>query len=171
MYEAISTVVGTVATQPVIRELPGGEQVLTFRMASTSRRLDRSSGEWVDNGTLFLTVSCWRKLVAGVDASIGRGDPIIAYGQLRTNEYRTRDGVDRRDLEMRASVIGPDLSRCTAVVHRWRQAANAGEAGMGNTAGHSGADGREHGGDGQQVDAEISAQAPPRTPDHEPVDA
>ncbi|CCF62111.1 single-stranded DNA-binding protein [Nocardia cyriacigeorgica] len=171
MYETFSTVVGTVATQPVTRELPGGEQVLTFRMASTSRRLDRDSGDWVDSGTLFLTVSCWRKLVAGVQASIGRGDPIIAHGQLRTNEYRTRDGVDRRDLEMRASAIGPDLSRCTAVVRRRHQAAHAEEPGMGNTAGHSGADGREHGGDGQQVAAEISAQAPPRTPDHEPVGA
>ncbi|MFE3445351.1 single-stranded DNA-binding protein [Nocardia sp. NPDC059180] len=171
MYEAISTVVGTVVTPPVIRELPGGEQVLTFRMASNSRRLDHSSGEWVDGATLYLTVSCWRKLVAGVDASIGRGDPIIAHGQLRTNEYRTRDGIDRRDLEMRASAVGPDLSRCTAQVHRWRQAALTAEAGMGNTAGHSGAEGREHGGDGQQMHADISAQAPPRTPDHEPVDA
>ncbi|WP_081511817.1 single-stranded DNA-binding protein [Nocardia donostiensis] len=124
MYETIATVVGTVVTHPVKRVLAGGEQVLTFRMASNARRLDHDSGEWVDSGTLFLTVNCWRKLVAGVDASIGRGDPVIVQGQLRSNEYRTRDGVERRDLEMRANAVGPDLSRCTATVRRWRTAGN-----------------------------------------------
>lgn len=124
MYEAITTIIGTVVSHPVKRELPGGDRVLTFRLASTARRLDRDSGEWVDNGTLFLTVSCWRRLVAGVDASIHRGDPVIVQGQLRSNEYRTRDGAERRDLEMRAHTVGPDLTRCTAQVTRWGSAAN-----------------------------------------------
>ena len=39
-------------------------------------------------------------------ASIVVGDPIIAYGQLRTNEYTSRDGAERADLEMRASAVG-----------------------------------------------------------------
>ncbi|WP_328391643.1 single-stranded DNA-binding protein [Nocardia sp. NBC_00416] len=120
MYEAVATVVGTVVTEPVKRDLPSGEQMLSFRLASTARRFDRESGEWVDNGMLFLTVSCWRRLVAGVDASIHRGDPVIVQGQLRSNEYRTRDGAERRDLEMRAHTVGPDLTRCTARVVRRR---------------------------------------------------
>ncbi|RDI63769.1 single-stranded DNA-binding protein [Nocardia pseudobrasiliensis] len=118
MYEANTAVVGNVVTHPVRRSLPGGEQVVTFRMASNSRRYDRDSEAWVDNGTLYLTVNCWRRLVEGVDASIRRGDPIIAYGQLRSTEYSTRDGVQRRDLEMRASAVGPDLARCYATVVR-----------------------------------------------------
>ncbi|NKY89276.1 single-stranded DNA-binding protein [Nocardia veterana] len=118
MYEANTAVIGTVVTHPVRRSLPGGDRVLTFRMASTARRFDRDSGGWVDGGTLFLTVSCWRRLVDGVDASIRRGDPIVAYGQLRTNEYRTTDGVHRHDLEMRAIALGPDLGRCSAPVLR-----------------------------------------------------
>ncbi|WP_227980465.1 single-stranded DNA-binding protein [Nocardia spumae] len=118
MYEANTAVIGTVVTHPVRRNLPGGDQVTTFRMASTARRFDRESGGWVDSGTLFLTVSCWRRLVEGVDASLRRGDPIIAYGQLRTNEYRTKDGVHRHDLEMRATALGPDLGRCSAPVVR-----------------------------------------------------
>ncbi|WP_245672764.1 single-stranded DNA-binding protein [Aldersonia kunmingensis] len=118
MYEAHAAVVGTVITEPVRRTMRNDEEVLSFRMASNARRLDRGSGEWVDSGTLYLSVSCFRRLVDNVDASIGRGDPIIAYGQLRTNRYITRDGVERTDLEMRANAIGPDLSRCVAVVQR-----------------------------------------------------
>ncbi|MFF0495770.1 single-stranded DNA-binding protein [Nocardia aobensis] len=126
MYEANTAVIGTVVTHPVRRSLPGGEQVVSFRMASNARRFDRDTGGWVDGGTLFLTVTCWRRLVEGVDASIRRGDPVIAYGQLRTNEYRTREGVQRHDLEMRAAALGPDLGRCTAPVMRRGGTRNSG---------------------------------------------
>ena len=118
MYEAHAAIVGTVITNPVKRLLPNGDEVLSFRMASNARRHDRSSGEWVDGGTLYLSVTCWRRLVRGVGASIMRGDPIIAYGQLRTNEYTSREGVERADLEMTASAIGPDLARCIVKVER-----------------------------------------------------
>lgn len=118
MYETYGTVVGTVITDPIKRETISGEEVLSFRMASNVRRRDRESGEWVDGGTLYLTVSCWRRLVQGVGASLMKGDPIIAHGELRTNEYKTRDGEPRSDLEMRAAAIGPDLARCSARLDR-----------------------------------------------------
>ncbi|WP_207390415.1 single-stranded DNA-binding protein [Rhodococcus sp. ABRD24] len=118
MYETHGTVVGTVITDPVKRETTTGEEVMSFRMASNVRRRDRESGEWIDGGTLYLTVSCWRRLVQGVGASLMKGDPIIAHGELRTNEYKTRDGEPRSDLEMRASSVGPDLARCTAKLDR-----------------------------------------------------
>ncbi|AJW38392.1 Single-stranded DNA-binding protein [Rhodococcus sp. B7740] len=124
MYEAQCAVVGTVITNPVKRSTPTGDEVLSFRMASNARRQDRSTGEWTDGGTLYLTVTCWRRLVRGVGASLMKGDPIIAYGQLRTNEYTNRDGVERADLEMRASAVGPDLARCNVSIHRTRAVAS-----------------------------------------------
>ncbi|MFC4127461.1 single-stranded DNA-binding protein [Nocardia rhizosphaerae] len=139
MYEANATVIGTVVTHPVRRELAGGEQVLTFRMASNSRRFDANAGEWVDNGTLYLTVTCWRRLVSGVDRSLHRGDPVIAYGQLRSHEYRGKDGTQRRDLEMRAVAVGPDLARCTASVVRRPAAAHPAPHAAGNISDRRGA--------------------------------
>ncbi|GAB2445910.1 single-stranded DNA-binding protein [Nocardia tengchongensis] len=119
MYEANTAVIGRVVTQPVVRGLQNGEQLLSFRLASTARRYDQAAGDWVDGGTLYLTVSCWRRgIIEGVEASLQRGDPVIAYGQLRSNEYTTRDGAERTDLEMRALAVGPDLGRCTAPVVR-----------------------------------------------------
>ncbi|MGV9412430.1 single-stranded DNA-binding protein [Nocardia sp. NPDC003693] len=119
MYEANTTVIGRVVTHPVRRQLPSGEQMLSFRLASTTRRYDAAHSAWVDGGTLYLTVTCWKQRFAeGVEASLQRGDPIIAYGQLRSNEYTTRDGVERTDLEMRATALGPDLGRCVAPVQR-----------------------------------------------------
>ncbi|MDG3013188.1 single-stranded DNA-binding protein [Speluncibacter jeojiensis] len=123
MYETHTAVVGTVITDPRQRTTSSGDVVLSFRMACNGRRLDRETGEWHDNGTLYLSVSCWRRLVIGVGASLTKGDPVIAYGQLRTNEYTTKDGAPRSDLEMRASAVGPDLARCIAPLARGRKAA------------------------------------------------
>ncbi|WP_084496993.1 single-stranded DNA-binding protein [Nocardia amamiensis] len=163
MYEANATVIGTIATHPIKRDLTNGEQVVTFRLASNSRRLDHTSGQWVDNGTLYLTVSCWRRLVAGVEASLRRGDPIIAYGQLRSHEYRSKDGVERRDLEMRATAVGPDLSRCAAQVTRWSDPAPR------NTSAGSSADNREPVGDAPGEDVAAVGSTPPRGSVPEPV--
>ncbi|TQF73366.1 single-stranded DNA-binding protein [Rhodococcus spelaei] len=127
MYETHTAVVGTVITIPAKRLTNSGEEVISFRMASNTRRRDQSTGEWTDGGTLYLTVSCWRRLVAGVGATLMKGDPIIAYGQLRTNEYTTREGVDRSDLEMRASALGPDLARCIAKLDRSARAGQSGQ--------------------------------------------
>ncbi|MFI2282641.1 single-stranded DNA-binding protein [Nocardia beijingensis] len=165
MYEANATVIGTIATHPVKRDLTNGEQVVTFRLASNSRRLDHTSGQWVDNGTLYLTVSCWRRLVAGVDASLRRGDPIIAYGQLRSHEYRSKDGVERRDLEMRATALGPDLARCVARPTRLSDPSAR------NTSGVVSAEGRVPVADAPGENNAAVGSAPPRGSAPEPVDA
>lgn len=112
MNETNAAVTGTVITSPVLRTTASGEQLLVFRMASNARRYDRASGAWVENGTLYLTVACWRKLAQSARDCLRRGDPVIAYGTLRTNEYQAKDGTARSDLEMRASSLGPDLARC-----------------------------------------------------------
>lgn len=70
MYETHTAVVGTVITNPVKRSTTGGEEVISFRMASNARRFDQATGEWTDGDTLYLTVSCWRRLVDGVAACL-----------------------------------------------------------------------------------------------------
>jgi single-strand DNA-binding protein len=40
-----------------------------------------------------------------------KGDPVIVVGHVYTSEYEDRDGNRRSNLEMRATSVGPDLSR------------------------------------------------------------
>ena len=123
MYEAYLTVVGTVITNPIKRTTQSGDEVMSFRVASNSRRMDRGTGEWQDGDTLYASVSCWRRLVSGVGASLMKGDSVIVFGQAHTNEYTTKDGVGRADLEIRATAVGPDLARCSVKVDRSRPVA------------------------------------------------
>jgi single-strand DNA-binding protein len=113
MYETYTTVIGTAISDPRLRRTPAGEDVLSFRMACRPRRLDKRSGDWVDGPALYLTVSCWRRLIDGVAPVVAIGRPVIAHGQIKTNEYVAANGERRSDLEMTASAIGLDLSRCT----------------------------------------------------------
>ncbi|GAB09590.1 putative single-stranded DNA-binding protein [Gordonia araii NBRC 100433] len=115
MFETPMTVVGNVISEPKVRVTSAGE-VVSFRMASNSRRRDPDTGEWVNDKTLYLSVSCWRKLASGVAASLEKGRPIVAHGTVRTSEYVTGEGEHRSTLEMTATSVGLDLSRCIVKV-------------------------------------------------------
>ncbi len=116
MFETPLTVVGNIVNDP-IRRAVGDQEVMKFRVASNSRRRG-ADGTWEAGNSLFVSVNCWGRLVSGVGASLRKGSPVIVVGHVHTSEYEDRDGIRRSTLEMRASAVGPDLSRCIARVDK-----------------------------------------------------
>lgn len=116
MNETQTTARGTVITDPQTRRV-GDDQVFSFRVASNTRYFDRQSGEWKTGGTLYFSANCWGRLAERAAGKIVKGDGVIVHGRLLTNEYE-RDGRLNRDLEMRVSALGPDLSRMDVTVRR-----------------------------------------------------
>jgi len=111
------TVVGNVATQPEIRKTPAGANVARFRLATTSRRWDQSSGGWSDGPTSFFTVWAWRGLGQNVMASVGIGEPLVIQGRLRVREDE-RNGQRYTAAEIDAVAVGHDLARGTSAFRR-----------------------------------------------------
>src|ERR1700752_999270 len=109
MFETPITVVGNIVNEPHGRRV-GDQEVIKFRVASNSRRRT-ADGTWEAGNSLFVTVNCWGRLVTGVGAALRKGDPVIVVGHVYTSEYEDRDGNRRSNLEMRATSVGPDLSR------------------------------------------------------------
>ena len=109
MFETPLTVVGRIVSD-LRRRTVAGHDVISFRMVSSSRRR-LADGSWEAGNSLFITVNCWGNLVTGVGAALGRGSSVIAVGHVYTSEYDDKDGVRRSSLEMRATSVGPDLSR------------------------------------------------------------
>lgn len=109
MFETPITVVGRIITD-LRRRVVAGQEVISFRLASNSRRRT-PGGAWEPGNTLYITVNCWGKLVTGVGAGLYKGAPVIAVGTVHTSEYEDKDGAKRSSLEMRATAVGPDLSR------------------------------------------------------------
>lgn len=123
MFETPITVIGRIITD-FRRRVVAGQEVISFRVASNSRRRT-ADGTWEAGQTLYITVNCWGKLVTGVGAGLYKGAPIIAVGTVHTSEYEDRDGVKRSSLEMRASAVGPDLARTIARIEQPPQQHNA----------------------------------------------
>src|ERR1700761_4892734 len=137
MFETQLTVVGHIVNDPAGRR-GGGQEVIKFRVASNSRRRT-GDGSWEAGNSLFLTVNCWGKLVTGVGAALGKGAPVIVVGHVYTSEYEDRDGNRRSSLEMRATSVGPDLSR--AIVRIEKPGYTGPEAHQGTAAADGAADG------------------------------
>ena len=51
LNETFVTVVGNLVDDPKLRTLEAGQDLASFRIASTSRRFDRDSQRWVDAGS------------------------------------------------------------------------------------------------------------------------
>jgi single-strand DNA-binding protein len=126
MFETPLTVVGRIVNDPTRRRI-GDQEVMKFRVASNSRRRT-ADGTWEAGNSLFVTVNCWGRLVTGVGAALGKGDPVIVVGNIYTSEYEDRDGVRRSTLEMRATSVGPDLSRVIARIEKRNYAAKTTDA-------------------------------------------
>lgn len=116
MFETPLTVVGHIVNNPERRQV-GAQEVIKFRVASNSRRR-RADGGWEPGNSLFINVNCWGKLVTGVGAALGKGAPVIVVGHVYTSEYEDRDGNRRSSLEMRATSVGPDVSRAIVRIER-----------------------------------------------------
>ena len=123
MFETPITVVGRIITD-FRRRVVAGQEVISFRVASNSRRRT-ADGNWEPGQTLYMTVNCWGKLVTGVGAGLYKGAPIIAVGTVHTSEYEDRDGVKRSSLEMRATAVGPDLAKVIVRIEQPPQAHDA----------------------------------------------
>ncbi len=116
MFETSLTVVGHIVNNPERRQV-GTQEVIKFRVASNSRRRTADGG-WEPGNSLFINVNCWGKLVTGVGAALGKGAPVIVVGHVYTSEYEDRDGNRRSSLEMRATAVGPDVSRAIVRIER-----------------------------------------------------
>ena len=114
MNETHTTVRGTVITDPTTRRV-GEDSVFSFRVASNTRYQDRDSGEWKTGGTLYFSANCWGRLAQRASGKLVKGDGVIVQGRLLTNEYE-KDGRIQRDLEMRVTALGPDLSRMDVAI-------------------------------------------------------
>ncbi|MGF0171507.1 single-stranded DNA-binding protein [Streptomyces sp. Marseille-Q5077] len=116
MNETTICAVGNVATQPVYRELTTGPSA-RFRLAVTSRYLDRGKNEWTDGHTNFFTVWANRQLATNAAGSLNVGDPVVVQGRLKVRSD-VREGQSWTSADIDATAIGHDLARGTSAFRR-----------------------------------------------------
>ncbi|HEY8471764.1 MAG TPA: single-stranded DNA-binding protein [Natronosporangium sp.] len=121
MFDTNVTIVGNVLHGPEWRKTANtGALVTTFKIASTARRYDRQTGQWMDGNSLRVRVNCWRALAANVKESVALGDPLIVTGRLFTRDWVDEHGNKRLQYEVEATSVGHDLSRGKSIFQRRR---------------------------------------------------
>jgi len=127
------TITGNLVDDPELRFTPSGQPVARFRVASTPRFRDNSTGEWKDGDSLFLTCNVWRQAAENVAESLTRGTRVIVSGRLRQRSYETKEGEKRTVYEIEADDVGPSLRNASAKVNKVARNGSAGSAGPGGS--------------------------------------
>ena len=104
------TVIGNLVQDPELRNVGKGI-VCDFRIASTPRTYNRTSQQWEDGSTLFLTCSAWdsqyQTLASNIKATLSKGMRVIVQGNLTSRSYTAQDGSQRTVFEIHVNEIGP----------------------------------------------------------------
>jgi single-strand DNA-binding protein len=116
MSEMVS-VSGLVATTPRHLITKEGLPITSFRLASSTRRFDRTSSKWVDGETNWYTITAFKQLAVNSASSVNKGDRIMVHGILRVRDWDNgeRSGTS---VEVEADSMGHDLTWGTNVFTR-----------------------------------------------------
>ncbi|KAB1502772.1 single-stranded DNA-binding protein [Corynebacterium sp. 320] len=132
------TVVGNIVADPELRYTPNGAAVANFRVASTPRRWDSQTNQYVDGEALFLTCNVWRQAAENVANTLSKGDRVIVTGRLRQRSYEDKNGERRHVFEVEVDEVGPSLRFATAQITKTSRGGQGGQGGYGGNAGNGG---------------------------------
>lgn len=110
------TVVGNLVADPELRYTKNGVAVANFRVATTPRRYDSQSGQYVDGDALFLSCNVWKQQAENAANSLTKGQRVIVTGRLRQRSFETQQGEKRTVFEVEVDEVGPALRYATAQV-------------------------------------------------------
>lgn len=106
------TISGYVGAEPVNFGRSENSPACSLRIASTQSYYRNDEQQWHERPTTWMTVKAYRTLASNVLKSVHKGDAIVVYGNLSTENW-TKDGNDYNRVILEASAIGHDLNRGT----------------------------------------------------------
>ena len=113
MNDIITTVIGNAVTDVSLRVTSSGTSVASFRIASNSRRFDKSTNSWIDQEPSYLSITAWSQLAENVALSVHKGQPLVVIGKLKVRQWQDSD-KSGTNVEIDAIAIGHDLNRGTS---------------------------------------------------------
>ncbi len=127
--EVTVTIVGNLADDPELRYTQGGVAVVSVRVGSTPRTLNRQTNAWEDGETVWVRCTAWRDLAENVAQTLTKGNRVIVTGRLKApSAYQAANGEARASLELEIDEIGPSLRYATAAVTRRAREAGGSDA-------------------------------------------
>ncbi|MEY2676084.1 MAG: hypothetical protein RL510_104 [Actinomycetota bacterium] len=121
------TIVGNLADDPELRYTQGGVAVVSVRVGSTPRTINRTTSAWEDGETVWVRCTAWREVAENVAQSLTKGTRVVVTGRLKApSAYQSAQGEARASLELEIEEIGPSLRYATAAISRRAREAGSG---------------------------------------------
>lgn len=96
--------VGNCGRDPEIRYLPSGGAVANVSLATTSRRKDKATGEYVET-TEWHRITFFERLAEIAGEYVKKGSPIYVEGRLTYRKYTDKDGIEKTSTDIIASEL------------------------------------------------------------------
>lgn len=104
-----NTYVGNLTRDPQVHvSKSSGRFVTRLDIAVNHRKLNRDTGEWVDQEPVFWPVVAYGPLAENAGESLRRGVEVVVVGRVVDDSYE-QDGERRRRVAIEAEVIAPSL--------------------------------------------------------------
>lgn len=104
--EPNATITGNATRDPELKFTHNGTAVTTFTLASTPRRYDRQTNQWVDGDTLFMRCTAFGKLAENLAETVTKGARVIATGRLAANRWTDKNGQPRESTDLHIDDAG-----------------------------------------------------------------
>lgn len=95
---------GNVGKDPEVRHFPNGGMVANVTLATSMKRKDKASGQYVEE-TTWHRLQFFEKLAEIVEKYVKKGSQIYVEGRIKYGKYTDKDGVERQT----ADIIVNDL--------------------------------------------------------------
>ena len=96
-------IIGNLTRDPELRQIPGGQTVATFSVATNFTWTD-ANGQRQEK-VEFHNIVAWRKLAEIVAQFLKKGSKVFVEGRLQTREWEGEDGVKRYRTEIVADNV------------------------------------------------------------------
>lgn len=90
--------IGNLTRDPEVKQIPGGQAVATFGMATNFVWTDSSGNK--QNKAEFHNIVAWRKLAEICGQYLRRGSKVYIEGRIQTREWEAEDGTKRYRTEI-----------------------------------------------------------------------
>ena len=90
---------GNIGKDPELRYLPSGMAIASVSLATSSKRKDKASGEYVEE-TQWHRLQFFDKLAEICGQYVHKGSQIYVEGRLRYGKYTDKDGIERNTCDV-----------------------------------------------------------------------
>ena len=96
-------IIGNMTRDPELRQIPGGQTVASFSVATNFTWMDQSGQR--QERVEFHNIVAWRKLAEIVGQFLKKGSKVYVEGRIQTRDWEGEDGVKRYRTEIVADNV------------------------------------------------------------------